>query len=411
MRKEKQSADVDAAAHIAAVMAIQSYRHVFIAQICILLGTSLAAICFYLRSFEVSGWNSGAILGFAIAGKMAVSSFGGAIAPKFVQRFSPRCSFLLFTGLSAGIIALTSVLGAGWQIIGAMLLLEAASTGFGATFRSTVPAIIGVDADLKGSTDLLRLATNIEPALTPLIAVSLLGLAGLEVLIAGAIAATLTSASLIVFATLPSEMKRLPQQGLIATLRARPQPLRSQSFRAMIALNIVFVAATSIVLVNSTVLTMGALSRDEIAVAIALAIFGIGSLGGIILARHLSMRAAGAAVMLFGATLVSASLFIGTLVDAFGGLLVLWFALGLGCSLAQVPLWQFIERQKRPDDRTVLRKAMIASAGLSWIVIAPIAGMLGAVTNLSFTFAVLGMLSVMATFAAAGATSVLSAGR
>ncbi|MEP9369968.1 MFS transporter [Xanthobacter sp. VNH20] len=398
--------EVDVAARLAGVFAIRSYRYILIAQLCSIFATSLAAISLYLRSFEISGWSSGATLGFAIAVRMAISNLGGMVAPRLVQGIPPRPLFLFSAGLLVLIIASPLVLESAWQLVGAMVLLELAATAFGMAFRGTVPLVVGNNEDLKASSDILQLATNLEPAVTPSIAALLLGLVGFDALVGLAAAATVASAALIIFARLPAEMMPPRGVGHPAKGLARSGLLRTRSFRGMIALNIVLVAASSMVLVNTPVLTLGAFNRGEVFVAIALAVFGIGSLGGLILAPRLSARIPGSAVMLFGAALVSASLFIGTLADAFGGVIVLWFALGAGCSLSQVPLSQYIQQQKSPADRIALRRGVIASSGLCWLIVAPIAGMLGAGTNLSFTFAVLGLLSVLATFAAAGSVAM-----
>lgn len=44
--------------------------------------------------------------------------------------------------------------------------------------------------------------------------------------------------------------------------------------------------------------------------------------------------------------------------------------------------------------------------GLCWIVMAPMAGLIGSGANLSFAFVVLGLLAIMAAFAAAGNVSM-----
>lgn len=83
-------------------------------------------------------------------------------------------------------------------------------------------------------------------------------------------------------------------------------------------MNIVFVAAASMILVNTPVLAMAVFGRSEVAVAIALAVFGFGSIAGIVLALQISARIPASATALFGAALVSSGLFIGSLADAFG---------------------------------------------------------------------------------------------
>lgn len=219
----------------------------------------------------------------------------------------------------------------------------------------------------------------------------------------GSYATILASIILAIFADLPRSMSPIPSKG---QMRAGLDLLRDRSFRGIIAMNIVFVAAASMVLVNTPVLAMAVFGRSEVAVAIALAVFGFGSIAGIVLALQISARIPASATALFGAALVSSGLFIGSLADAFGGLLILWFVLGVGCSLAQLPIGQFIERSSRAEDRVLLRRCRVAMLGLCWIVMAPMAGLIGSGANLSFAFVVLGLLAIMAAFAAAGNVSM-----
>jgi len=390
-------------AKVFGVLGNRDYRLIFLSQLCMLTATGLAAIGFYLAAFAVSGWNSGAVVGISIAARTVVSHFGGALALSAVRRLPFRLSFILSGAALVIPATLTLVVASAWQIVVALFLLEVASTAFGAAFRGAALSTLRSDADRKHSANLVSLATNLEPAVTPLVALLLLGIAGAEALMIGSSAAVLASMILVLFAGLPNSMSYPPSKGSVVGLRAWPGLIRGRSFRGMIALNIVFAAAASMVLVNTPVFAMAAFGRSGEAVAIALAVFGFGSIAGIVLAPQMAARIPGTAVALFGAALVSSGLFIGSIVDAFGGLLVLWFALGVGCSLAQVPIGQFIELSNGVEDRALLRKARITMLGLFWIVLGPITGLLGSGTNLSFTFAVLGMLACMATFAAAGA--------
>ncbi|MFG1423138.1 hypothetical protein [Roseixanthobacter liquoris] len=95
MRHSKQSMEVAAAAKVLDVLENHAYRFIFLLQVCMLIATGQAAVGFYLAAFALAGWSSGVVLGIAIAARMAVSHFGGALAPAVLRRLAPRLSFLL----------------------------------------------------------------------------------------------------------------------------------------------------------------------------------------------------------------------------------------------------------------------------------------------------------------------------
>jgi len=104
--------------------------------------------------------------------------------------------------------------------------------------------------------------------------------------------------------------------------------------------------------------------------------------------------------MLAGASVLAVGLFIGAWVPSYGLLLPLWFALGLGYSLAQTPSGRLLRRSSHPEDRPALFAAQFALSHACWLFTYPLAGWIGAKVSLPFTFVALGLVATAAVLAA-----------
>ncbi|OZA92282.1 MAG: hypothetical protein B7X76_00440 [Azorhizobium sp. 39-67-5] len=104
--------------------------------------------------------------------------------------------------------------------------------------------------------------------------------------------------------------------------------------------------------------------------------------------------------MLAGASVLVVGLFVGAWVPSYGLLLPLWFALGLGYSLAQTPSGRLLRRSSHPEDRPALFAAQFALSHACWLFTYPLAGWIGAKVSLPFTFAALGLVATAAVLAA-----------
>ncbi len=382
------------------VLANRAYRHLFAAQVIALVGTGLATVALGLLAFDLAGADAGAVLGTALAIKMIAYVGVAPVASAFAERL-PRRALLVSLDLFRAAIALflpfvTQV----WQVYLLIFLLQSASAAFTPTFQATIPDVLPDEKDYTRALSLSRLAYDLENVASPMLAAALLGLVSFHALFGGTAVGFLGSAALVVSVALPSPRpseQRSVYEGAARGLRIY---LATPRLRGLLALNLAVAAAGAMAIVNTVVIVQGEFGLGQRATAIALAAFGAGSMLAALALPPLLDKVSDRRAMLAGAVVLAAGLIVGVLVSSFGLLLALWFALGLGYSLAQTPSGRLLRRSSTPEDRPALFAAQFALSHACWLIAYPAAGWLGATAGLPFTFAALGLIAAVAAIAA-----------
>lgn len=383
------------------VLANRTYRHLFLAQVVALVGTGLATVALGLLAYDLAGANAGAVLGTALAIKMIAYVGVAPVAAAFAERL-PRRAMLVSLDLIRGLIALalpfvTQV----WEVYVLIFLLQSASAAFTPTFQATIPDILTDEKAYTRALSLSRLAYDLESVVSPMLAAVLLTVISFNSLFAGTAVGFVASAALVVSVVLPTP-KATERRGIYErTTRGLRIYLATPRLRGLLALSLAVAAASAMVIVNTVVLVQAQFGLSQRATAFALAAFGGGSMIAALLLPRLLDKIADRAAMLAGAAMLVAGLFAGTLVTSFGTLLPLWFALGLGYSLAQTPSGRLLRRSSQPQDRPALFAAQFALSHACWLITYPVAGWVGAKVGLPFTFAILGFVAAVAVCLAA----------
>ena len=160
------------------------------------------------------------------------------------------------------------------------------------------------------------------------------------------------------------------------------------------------------VIVNTVVIVQAILHRPQNDVAVALGLFGGGSMVAALLLPRVLDRLPDRTVMLPAAGLLGVVL-LAFAATTWGGvigwpmLLATWLVLGVGYSAAQTPTGRLLRRSATPEDRPAVFAAQFALSHVAWLVTYPLAGWLGAEAGMPVTLAVLGMLTLGAIAAAA----------
>jgi MFS family permease len=379
----------------------RAYYHLFFAQVMALVSTGVATVALALLAYDLAGADAGAVLGTALAIKMAAYLGIAPIAAVFAPRL-PRRALLVGLDLIRAAIALalpfvTQV----WQIYVLIFLFQAASAAFTPTVQATIPDLLPDEKDYTKALARLRLADELENVVSPMLAAALLTLMSFPGVFLTTVIGLLVSAPLIVAVALPSPM-HAGQSGIYDRLtRGLRIFLATPRLRALLALNLAVAAGTAMVVVNTVVLVQARFDLGEDATALALTAFGAGSaLAALVLPRLLE-EIPDRAAMLAGAGLVAAGLLGGIVLPGYGLLLPLWFGLGLGCSLAQTPAGGLLRRSTRRENRQYLYAAQFALAHACLLLTYPLAGWLGASAGLKVDFAVLGLIAAAAVLVAA----------
>ncbi|MES0022393.1 MULTISPECIES: MFS transporter [unclassified Mesorhizobium] len=382
------------------VLANRTYRHLFLAQVIALVGTGLATVALGLLAYNLAGANAGAVLGTALAIKMIAYVGVAPVAAAFAERL-PRRTMLVSLDLIRAAVALalpfvTQI----WEIYVLIFVLQSASAAFTPTFQATIPDVLPDEKEYTRALSLSRLAYDLESVVSPMLAAALLTVISFHSLFAGTIVGFLASAALVVSVVLPSP-KATERRGIYdRTTRGLRIYLATPRLRGLLALNLAVAAASAMVIVNTVVLVQAEFGMTQRATALALAAFGGGSMIAALFLPRLLENIPDRTAMLVGAIILIAGLFVGTLVPGFRLLLPLWFALGLGYSLAQTPSGRLLRRSSQPEDRPSLFAAQFALSHACWLITYPVAGWLGAQAGLPFTFATLGVIAAVAVFVA-----------
>ena len=374
------------------VLKDRTYRHLFLAQVIALIGTGLATVALGLLSFELAGADAGAVLGGALAIKMIAYIGVGPVVNAFVDRL-PRRAFLVSMDLVRAGVALTlPFVTEIWQTYLLIFLLQSASAAFTPTFQAAIPDILPDEKRYTYALSLSRLAYDMESLISPLLAAALLGIVGFHWLFGGTVIGFLASAALVASVAVPQPKQTERKGGIYArTTRGARIYLKTPRLRGLLALNLSAAAAGAMVIVNTVVYVRTLLGRSNNDVAIALAMFGGGSmLAAFLLPRILERMGdrkvmLGAATVLFAALVGMSMLTIAPDVDRWVVLLVLWPVLGIGYSSVLTPSGRLLRRSASAEDLSSVIAAQFALSHLCWLVTYSIAGSLGALIGIPWT--------------------------
>lgn len=392
------------------VLSNRTYRHLFMAQAIALIGTGLATVALALLAYDIAGGEAGAVLGTALAIKMAayigVAPIVGAFADKL-----PRRAFLIAMDLvRAAVAVMLPFVDQVWQIYLLIFLLQSASAGFTPTFQATIPDVLPDERDYTRALSLSRLAYDMESLASPILAAALLSIISFHWLFSGTAIGFIASALLVSTILLPQPQPAGPRAGGIyaKTTRGIRIYLKTPRLRGLLALTLAAAAASAMVIVNTVVIVRDVLGLAQRDVAFALAAYGGGSILAAMLLPRLLDRVGDRIVMLGAAAALSVGL--GAMAFAthtvagprlwmfvLGG----WFVLGVAYSLSVTPTGRLLRRSANPEDRPTLFAAQFALSHGCWLIAYPLAGWLGAKTGQVAVFAAMAAMALVGSLLAA----------
>jgi MFS family permease len=377
------------------------YYHLYAAQALALVSTGIATVALALLAYRLAGGDAGAVLGTALAIKMATYVLITPVAAAFVERLPRRALMACLDLVRAAVVLTLPFVTRVWEIYVLIFAFQAASAAFTPTYQATVPDLLPDEADYTKSLTRSRLAYELEGLVSPALAAGLLLLVSFRGLFIGTMIGFLVSAALIMRVTLPDPTRRSRASVLHRTTRGLRIFLTTPRLCALLALNLAVAAATAMVTVNTVVLVQAWLGLSERATALALVAFGVGSVAGAIAVPRLVLHRSYRLTMLAGGSLAAAGLLLGVLLPGYLTLITLWLGLGLGCALAMTPAGGLLLRSAAPEDRQYLYAAQFALSHGCLLFTYPLAGWLGAGAGLRVDFAVLGLIAATAMLAAA----------
>lgn len=382
------------------ILGHRTYRHLFAAQVIALLGTGLATVALGLLAYDLAGEDAGVVLGTALAIKMVAYVGVAPVAAAFASSFPRRALLVSLDLVRAAVALLLPFVTQIWEVYVLIFVLQAASAAFTPTFQATIPDVLPEEKDYTKALSLSRLAYDMESLISPMLAAALLTVIGFHDLFAGTVLGFLASAALVVSVALPKNPAPERRGIYDRTTRGLRIFLATPRLRGLLAINAAVAAAGSMVFVNTVVIVQASMGLTQKSVALALALFGAGSMVAALGLPRLLDKLSDRVAMIAGVALLVAGLGIGTQVASYTGTLMLWFVMGLGYSTAQTPSGRLLRRSAQPEDRPALFAAQFALSHACWLIFYPLAGWLGARMGMPPTFACLGLAALMAVLVA-----------
>ncbi|MGI9408651.1 MAG: MFS transporter, partial [Hyphomicrobiaceae bacterium] len=319
----------------------------------------------------------------------------------------PRRPFLIVLDVvRAAVVLFLPFVDQVWQIYVLIFFLQSASAAFTPTFQATIPDILKDEEEYTKALSLSRIAYDLENLISPLLSAALLAIIGFHWLFVGTALGFMASALLVLSIALPAAVVRKRSGGLYEnTTRGIRYYLATPRLRGLLSFSLVVAAAGAMVIVNSVVYVRATLNGDESDVAIALAVFGAGSITAALVLPRLyepfsdrSIMFAGGAGLIAGLLALAAELMLAS--PSWPTFYAVWFVLGSSFSVVQLPAGRLLRRSSHHEDRPALFAAQFALSHACWLVTYPLAGWLGAHYGMTTALLVLAALGTVGMFAA-----------
>ncbi len=378
----------------------RSYYRLFAGYVVALFATGIATVALALLAFDLSGDESGSVLGTALSIKMLAYVVAAPISAALTERL-PRKSLLIALDLiRAGSLGLLPFATSPGQLYGLVFVFALASATFTLVYMTVVPYLLGNAEDYARSLGRSRIASELDGAIAPMLAAGLLVVATVSGVFLISTLAFLASALLVWRADLPRHTTRRTKGFLATALRGPRLFLAVPQFRAILALDVAMALASAMVMVNTVVIVQGLFDLDVEAAATAFFVFGAGSVAGALVVSRALAKVPERLVMLGGGALITLALLAGGVASLVATHLAIWAALGVGVALALTPASYLIRRISPPEDLQTLFAAQFSITNICLLVAYAAAGWAGAELGIVPTFLVFGALAGAATLAA-----------
>ncbi|WP_232016923.1 MFS transporter [Gordonia insulae] len=395
---------------MAALPDIPTFRRLFTAQVVSLLGTGLMTVALGLLAFDLAGRDAGTVLGSALAVKMIAYVVMAPVMRAVCARLPARTVMVGADAVRVLMAAALPWVGEVWQIYLLVFALQSASATFTPTFQSVIATVVPDRDDYTRAVSASRIAYDLESVASPMIAAVLLGMMGYSCLFVGTAVGFTASAVLVVTSGLPT-VRRAADVGS-ATVRGfwgratvGLQIMWSRTaLRGLLCANVAAAATTAVVVVGSVVYIRSTLRFGDSMLAVALAVFGAGSVAAALASPRL-LRTVTAGRIVVGGSMVCASGLTGlAIMLAFGpelvALLALWLVLGAGTSLITTASMRLLRDHTDDRDRDAVFTAQFSASHAAFLVTYPVAGWGPGVVGPSVTPLLLAAFAAVAGLAA-----------
>lgn len=379
-----------------------SFRRLFAAQICSLMGIGLLTVALSLAAYGIGGNAAGGqILGMILALKMVAYVGLATLAEALLAGRSRK---RLMIGLDMARLALLlpmAFVSSTWEIAALAFAFFAFSAAFTPLFQSVIPDILPDEDTYTRALAYSRIAYTLEAVLSPVVAAAALRLLDPESLFIVAALAFAGSIAALTVTRFPDDAANEGKGPFLArAMRGLNIYRRTPRLRGLFLLNLALSFAMAWVLVNTVVYAGARLGDAQHNYPILMTFYGVGAaMGAVVVPR--TVRLMGERRVMVAGALAFAAL--GTMIVfplPRGALLALWVGFGFASSLVLTPGGLVITRSAGRRDRPAVFAAQFSLSHAGWLLAYPLAGWLAAAAGLEAALLILSALCAMTAVAA-----------
>lgn len=374
-------------------LANPSFRRLFAAQICSLIGVGLLTVALSLAAYRIGGVVAGGqVLGFLLALKMIAYVIFAPLAETVLAGLSRKRAMV---GLDLGRMLLLLPMAFAtqfWHIGALAFAFFVLASGFTPLFQSVIPDILPKEEVFTKALAWSRIAYTLEAVLSPVLAALLLNLMAAEALFFAA-ALAFSGSVLALFATKFPPSVAAEGKGPFLKRAGRGLWIYGQTprLRGLFLFNLALSLAMAWVLVNSVIYAGARLADAERYYPVLMAFYGLGAVIGAVLVpqvlRKISERSA-MAMGTFGFAAIGAG-FALLPAPSMQVLALVWVGFGTASSLVMTPGALVITRSVGRSARASVFAAQFSLSHAGWLMAYPLAGWLGSRVSLEMALLLL----------------------
>lgn len=385
-------------------LANKSFRRLFAAQICSLVGVGLLTVALSLLAFRIGGTGSGGqVLGLVLALKMVAYVFLAPLA-ETLSAGMPRKRVLVSLDFGRMLLLIPMAFATEvWEIVALAMAFFALSAGFTPLYQAVIPDVLPDENDYSLALSWSRIAYTLEAVLSPVIAATLLNVVSGEALFYAAALAFLGSVLALLWVHVPQGTFKSRSGTLLKrTSYGLWIHWRTPRLRGLVLLKFALSIAMAWVLVNSVVYAGARLGSADEFYPILMACYGAGAVLGAILVPRMLRKTSDRTTM-FAGTFAFAIAGVAFALSPPSSLLVLgliWVVFGTASSLTLTPGGLVLTKSASSRDRPAVFAAQFSLSHAGWMIAYPLAGWLAGYTSLELALLILSMMCAAVAIAA-----------
>lgn len=377
------------------------FRYLFIGQLVSLLGTGLATVALALLVYAQFPDYAGFILGAVLSVKMVAYLCVAPIAGAFAHHLPRRAWLAGLNFARAAVVASLPFINELWSLFLLIFLLNVLAACYTPIYQALLPDVLVDETDYTQGLALSRLAMELESFLSPTLAALLLLVLSYHALFALNTLAFVIAASVLVFVALPPAKASERSGGIWQKVSFGMRSyLRTPRLQANLLCNLAISAAGAMVIVNSVIYVQGYLGLNEDKVALLIASSGAGSMVAALLLPKALEQLSDRAIIVAGSLLCTLAMFASLGMPAYYYLFGPWFLVGFASSMVLIASGRLVRNSCNEQDRNDYFAANFSLTHGMWLLCYFIAGASGQWFGLQASFAILGIIALVAAIAA-----------